>query len=143
MKIRWIATLLGSVFVVTLAVIVGLRLSAEAMAVMVGVIAGVAASIPTSLIVVWRATRHLNSAPAPRVSEPRILYVHTAPLSPHPAWPVATPTQAVPYLPTLTSPNGGPTLPRRFMGFDDPDQVPIDALPRAAALSVTVIGGVE
>ncbi len=143
MKIRWIATLLGLAFVVTLAVIVGLRLSAEAMAVTVGVIAGVAASIPTSLIVVWLTTRHLNSAPAPRASEPRILYVNTAPPSPQPVWPAATPTQATPYLPTLTSPNGRPPSPRRFMGLDDPDPVPADTLPRATALSVTVIGGVE
>jgi hypothetical protein len=44
-----------------LAAIVGQRLSAEAMAVVIGVIAGVAASIPTSLIVVWFTAR--NSLP--------------------------------------------------------------------------------
>lgn len=70
-------TLLGLAFVITLAIVVGQRLSAEAMAVVIGVIAGVAASIPTSLIVVWVTARaHLSSAPAvtvraaPPTSEP-------------------------------------------------------------------------
>jgi hypothetical protein len=81
-------TFLGLAFVVTLAIVVGRRLSAEAMAVVIGVIAGVAASIPTSLIVVWVTSRaHLSHAqpvimrtaaqpanepsPAPRGPEPR------------------------------------------------------------------------
>ena len=44
-------------FLVTLAVVIGVRMSAEAMAVVIGVIFGVAASIPTSLLimaVLWR-----------------------------------------------------------------------------------------
>jgi len=53
---KWLG--LGSVlFVVTLAVVIGLRMSTEAMAVVIGVIFGVAASIPTGLIIVavmWR-----------------------------------------------------------------------------------------
>lgn len=64
MKARFILLVLGLAFVVTLAVIVGQRLSAEAMAVMVGVVAGVAASIPTSLLVVWFANRALLTARA-------------------------------------------------------------------------------
>jgi hypothetical protein len=42
-------------FAVTLAVVVGQRMSAEAMAVMVGVVCGVAAGIPTGflLLLVW------------------------------------------------------------------------------------------
>jgi hypothetical protein len=39
-------------FVITLAVIVGTRMSTEAMAVVIGVVCGVAAGIPTSLLVV-------------------------------------------------------------------------------------------
>ena len=74
MKARFIFLILGLAFVVTLAVIVGQRLSSEAMAVMVGVVAGVAASIPTSLLVVWFANRALLASratvempmPAPR-----------------------------------------------------------------------------
>ena len=57
MKFRAIMFICVLAFVITLAVVVGQRLSSEAMAVLLGVIAGVAASIPTSLIVVWLATR--------------------------------------------------------------------------------------
>ncbi|MCC7358530.1 MAG: hypothetical protein IT317_03585 [Anaerolineales bacterium] len=48
---------LGLAFAVTLAVVVGQRLSAQAMAIVIGIIAGVAASIPTSLLVVWATAR--------------------------------------------------------------------------------------
>jgi len=79
MKTRYLWMAFGLAFSVTLAIIVGQRMSAEAMAVMVGVIAGVAASIPTSLIVVGFAARTTMlrpapeapaPAPAPRVAEP-------------------------------------------------------------------------
>jgi hypothetical protein len=93
MKARFILLILGLAFVVTLAVIIGQRLSAEAMAVMVGVVAGVAASIPTSLLVVWFANRALLTsratvemsapmpAPAPRSApvEPQPQIVVMAP----------------------------------------------------------------
>jgi len=83
MKARIVWLCLGLAFAVTLAVVIGQRLSAEAMSVMVGVVAGVAASIPTSLIVVWFATRTLTmSRPAPPLApqptEPRILVVPQA-----------------------------------------------------------------
>ena len=83
MKGRLIWLFFGAVFSVTLALIVGQRLSAEGMAVVIGVIAGVAASIPTSLIVVWfmgqttAARPVIDAAPAPMRSpepaEPRIV----------------------------------------------------------------------
>ena len=43
----------GTAFVVTLAVVVGGRMSPDAMAVVVGIVCGVLASIPTSAILVW------------------------------------------------------------------------------------------
>ena len=70
MKTRYIWMTLGIAFAVTLAIIVGQRMSAEAMAVMIGVIAGVAASIPTSLIVVWFASRTTIPRPAPEAPMP-------------------------------------------------------------------------
>ena len=80
-RLTWL--LFGGVFSVTLALIVGQRLSAEGMAVVIGVIAGVAASIPTSLLVVWfmgqnAGSRHIiehASAPArqPEPVEPRVV----------------------------------------------------------------------
>ena len=96
MKARFIFLILGLAFVVTLAVIVGQRLSAEAMAVMVGVVAGVAASIPTSLLVVWFANRALltsratvemsvpASAPRPAPVEPQPQIVVMSPMGPAP-----------------------------------------------------------
>jgi len=47
-----LAGMVVAAFVVTLAVIVGTRMSTEAMAVVAGVVCGVAAGIPTSLLVV-------------------------------------------------------------------------------------------
>ena len=44
-------------FVVSLAVIVGVRMSSEAMAVVIGVVCGVAAGIPTSLLIVAVTSR--------------------------------------------------------------------------------------
>ena len=53
---KWMV--IGSLaFVVTLAVVAGLRLSRDSLAVVMGVIFGVAASIPTSLFVVALARR--------------------------------------------------------------------------------------
>jgi hypothetical protein len=44
-------------FAVTLAVVIGNRMSAEAMAVVVGVACGVAAGIPMSALLIWVMTR--------------------------------------------------------------------------------------
>ncbi len=57
MKTRVIVTVAVLTFCIALAIVIGQRLSGEAMAVLLGVIAGVGASIPTSLIVVWLALR--------------------------------------------------------------------------------------
>lgn len=54
---RQVAVVLGIVFVIALAVVVGKRMSAEAMAVVVGVVCGVAAGIPTSLLLLVVMTR--------------------------------------------------------------------------------------
>jgi hypothetical protein len=80
-RLTWL--LFGVAFSITLALIVGQRLSAEGMAVVIGVIAGVAASIPTSLIVVWFMGRQsappsiIEAAPAParqpEPAEPRVV----------------------------------------------------------------------
>ena len=110
-----VSFMLGMVgFAITLAVVVGQRLSSEAMAVLLGVVAGVAASIPTSLIVVWIATRSLVSKveSAPRAdpvrAEPRIVVMQQpAPASP----PTPTPAAYVyPASPSAAYPgwNGAP-----------------------------------
>ena len=43
----------GVAFTVTVAVVVGVRMSADAMAVVVGIVCGMLASVPTSAILVW------------------------------------------------------------------------------------------
>lgn len=110
MKARVIILLALIAFGVTLAIVVGQRLSSEAMAVLLGVIAGVAASIPTSLIVVWLATRAY--APPARTVEvhradpppaERVVVVQQPPASPagpgnwqpahgHPPYPAPLPS---------------------------------------------------
>jgi len=75
-------------FVITLALIIGWRLSDQAVAVIVGVVAGVAVSVPTSLVVVWMALpgrsglgRVVSSTAVP--VPPQVIIVHaTAPAPP-------------------------------------------------------------
>lgn len=126
MKARWILLLSGLAFAVTLAVIVGQRLSAEAMAVMVGVVAGVAASIPTSLVVVWFATRSMHS-------------VHAAPAVPAPA-----PEPRLVYLPQPAA--GAYAGLMQYSAPALPGLTPLPfplPLPAAAQRQFNVIGGVE
>ena len=57
MRFRYLLLIFVVVFAATLAVIVGEQLSSESLAVMVCVVAGVGASLPTSLLVLWFAVR--------------------------------------------------------------------------------------
>jgi len=52
----------GAAFAVALAVVVGNRMSADAMAVVVGVACGVLASVPTSLLLIWALGRRGRAA---------------------------------------------------------------------------------
>ena len=56
-SLKQIAVVLGLVFTVALAVVVGKQMSTEAMAVVVGVVCGVAAGIPTSVLLLVVLTR--------------------------------------------------------------------------------------
>ena len=49
--------LLCMVFATALAIVIGNRMSADAMAVVTGVACGVLASIPTSLLIIWATSR--------------------------------------------------------------------------------------
>jgi hypothetical protein len=76
-------------FVITLAVIIGWRLADQAIAVIIGVLAGVAASVPTSLAVVWlvlqrrvAASDRIISATANPPPPPQVIIVHAAPHAP-------------------------------------------------------------
>ncbi len=54
---KHVVLVLGTVFAVALAVVVGQQMSTEAMAVVIGVVCGIAASIPTSLLLLVVLTR--------------------------------------------------------------------------------------
>ena len=58
---RKVGFMLGVAFVVTLAVVVGNRMSAEAMAVVVGLVCGVAAGIPMSMLLLFALNRRAGS----------------------------------------------------------------------------------
>ena len=83
--------------IVTLAIIIGERMSTDAMAVMVGVVFGVAASIPTSLLIALAARGSRRPEPPyrrddyqPSPPAPQIYVVnpgHAAPGLPGPAQP--------------------------------------------------------
>ncbi len=58
--------LAGIAFAVALAVIVGNRLSNEAMAVVVGAVCGISASVPVSIALVIAASKHWGRSEEPR-----------------------------------------------------------------------------
>ena len=80
-RLKMLATLVIGTFAVTLAVVVGNRLSDEALAVLAGAVCGVGAAIPTSLLVVTVSRRqdegNENRArhPAPQGAYPPVIVV--------------------------------------------------------------------
>ena len=88
---------IGSVFAVALAVVVGNRLSSEATAVLVGAICGISASIPITLAVVIASSQNWGRVDAPQqigydygahkfAAQPPVIVVappHTLPASAH------------------------------------------------------------
>ena len=64
---RKLAVVAVVAFVITLAVIVGTRMSSEAMAVVIGVVCGVAAGIPTSLLIVAVTNRRAGERGRPQL----------------------------------------------------------------------------
>ncbi len=72
-------SLLVIIFCVTLAVVIGNRMSSEAMAVVVGVVCGVAASIPVSILILLVSNRlGRQQEPAAR-AQPMSPYGHAYP----------------------------------------------------------------
>jgi hypothetical protein len=57
LAVKQIAFVLGLVFAITLAVMVGKEMSTEAMAVVIGIVCGVAAGIPTAVLLLVVLTR--------------------------------------------------------------------------------------
>lgn len=105
MSVRKVFGLAAMAFSVALAVVVGNRMSAEAMAVVIGVVCGVAASIPMSALVLALTRRHRapaeESRPAPR---PPVVVVAPATSTAQPT-PAAWPAYAQGYpLPAVPAP---------------------------------------
>jgi hypothetical protein len=61
---KWSVIIVGAVFAVALAVVIGSRMSADAMAVLVGVACGIGASVPTCLLLVWALVRRAQGMAA-------------------------------------------------------------------------------
>lgn len=97
-RVKTFIAVLGAVFAVTLALVVGNRLSAEALGVLAGAVCGVGAAIPTSLIVLAVTRRRgdlpsehygkMPGQPANRHAYPPVIVVspHSAYQSGHSAW---------------------------------------------------------
>jgi len=105
--------------VVTLAIIIGQRMSTDAMAVMVGVVFGVAASIPTSLLIVLAARGSRRADPPyrrddfqPSPPAPQIYVV-----SPGAPMPGSAPQRALPEPYSYAMPTGQ----RSFVVVGDED----------------------
>lgn len=117
-SLKQVAIVLGLIFAVTLAIVVGKRMSAEAMAVVIGVVCGVAASIPTLalLMIVLNLRERQRAGEAERqaraVNQPPVVVIQGG--SPHalPQGPQAG------YWP---GPAQGPPVDRQFniVGGDD------------------------
>ena len=128
---KQLIALLALAFVVTLGVVVGTRMSSDAIAVLVGVIAGVAASIPCALLLM-AVTRRRERDEAPYDDMP-----YAAPSYPHYRQPppviVVTPgaaQQQVPYGAPYGAPDAGPygmqsNRRRQFrvMGYEEEDDM--------------------
>ncbi len=66
-RLKAFGAVLVAAFVVTLALVVGNRLSEEALGVLAGVVCGVGAAIPTSLIILFVSRRHGDASGAERL----------------------------------------------------------------------------
>lgn len=105
--LKQILLVVGLVFGITLAAVVGKKMSAEAMAVVVGVVCGVAAAIPSSILLMVASARRdrnqmntMDARPRQQASPPVVVIQGGAPpaLPPGPQagyWPATHPGPAV------------------------------------------------
>jgi hypothetical protein len=74
--------IIGVAFAMTAAVVFGMRVSADALAVVIGVILGIAASVPTTLLVIFILTRQrpgLDKGVGPTPSNsPPVVVINTS-----------------------------------------------------------------
>ena len=90
--LRQVCVVTGLILAVAMAVIIGTRMNTEAMAVVVGVVCGVAASIPTSLLLLvvlsrWEKQREADSRRAQAGGFPPVVVIQGGSAAPLPSWP--------------------------------------------------------
>ena len=109
------AVLLGALaFAITMAVLIGQRLSDQAMAVIVGSVVGVAASVPMAGIILWLTLRQREAAHPPQVyarpeythrdETPRMIVIQPQPAYGAPAGQYQPPYQSQPAMPQIAAP---------------------------------------
>lgn len=117
---------LGAVFLVALAVVVGTRLSQDAIGVLVGVIAGVAASIPTALLLIAVMRRRDQDSEPEYYEERRQNAPPVIVVAPGSA-PQVLPQYPGMYPPPQLSAPQGSRRQFRVMGLDDEDPDAVEA----------------
>jgi len=83
MAMKKVATVALMAFAVTLAIIIGQRMSTDAMAVVIGVACGVLASIPTSLLILAVSGRRGEREVPQRRDYPPVVIVNPGSSQPH------------------------------------------------------------
>ncbi len=98
--LKTIGAITAAAFAITLAVLIGDRLSTEAMAVLAGAVCGVGAAIPTSLLIiaVTQRIRQAEPTPAPRpqFTQPTMMMIPPMPIQQPPAAPPPATWKAAP-----------------------------------------------
>jgi len=113
-------------FAITLAIIVGNRMSAEAMAVVVGIVCGVAASIPMSVLILILTHRLGRREETRRLDYPPVVVVNPG-TQPFGVTPQGNP-QADRYLPYLP-PSVEQPAPREFKVIGDVEMTDNESAP--------------
>jgi hypothetical protein len=117
--------IIGAAFAVALAVVIGNRMSADAMAVVVGVVCGVLASIPTSLLLIWALGRRGYGAGAGAEGQGRnntgTQYPPVVVVNPGPGY--GMPAYGPPRVPPLDRSLPPPGSPRTFKVVGDEETV--------------------
>lgn len=118
-RVRLFAGVVVVAFVVTLAVMIGQRLSDQAVAVLAGATCGVGASIPTSLLIAWVTRRRQEVRPTqPQQSAyPPVVVIQSPPHTGQPALPQGG------YIPPYTQPMM-PPAPREFTVVGEEEEPP-------------------
>jgi len=90
--------IIGVSFAITLAIVIGTRISADALAVIVGVVLGVAGSIPTAVVIAYVFTR-ARSTPEPHLPppyQPPVVVINGSDRANLPPQPLTLPTLSPP-----------------------------------------------